>query len=102
MTVRAFSTEVNLSVTMAERCKWTLTSSLNGTIPLFSFPGVFAVLDTGGGGISSSLNIAILDPLDWADIFEGTGTSGGLSSSPKTAIFDETGPDATRLDFQLV
>ena len=64
MTVRAFATEVNLLIAVIERYKWTLTSSLNGTILLFGFPGVFAVPGTGGGGISSSLNIAILDPLD--------------------------------------
>ena len=63
MTVQAFATEVNLLITVIERYKWTLTSSLNGTIPPFGFPGVFAVVGTGGGGISSSLNIAILDPL---------------------------------------
>ena len=102
MTVRAFATEVNLSITVIERYKWTMTSSLNGTIPPFGFPGVFVVLGTGGGGTSSSLNITILDPLEWAGIFEGGGTGGGgilLSSSLKTAIFDGTGPDATRLDF---
>ena len=53
-------TEADLSVTVIEKYKWTLTSSLNGTIPLFGFPGVFAVVGTGGDGISSSLNIAIL------------------------------------------
>ena len=65
MTVQAFATEVNLLITVIERYKWTLTSSLNGTIPPFGFPGVFAVLGTGGGGISPSLNIAILNPLYW-------------------------------------
>ena len=68
-----------------------------------SHPLVFQVssqyVGTGGDGISSSLNIAILDPLYWAGIFERAGTGGGLSSSLKTVIFDETGPDATHLDF---
>ena len=78
------------------------TSSLNGTIPLFSLPGVFAILGTGGGSISTSpVNIDILDPLGLAGMFEGAGAGGGgilTSSSLNTVIFDETRPEASRLD----
>ena len=105
------------STTVIELCKWILTvslngvkaavgvectSSLNGTIPLFSLPGIFTILGTGGGGISTSLvNIVILDPLGLAGMFEGGGIGGGgilTSSSLNTVIFDDTRPDTTRLD----